>query len=221
MTAAFEARSAGSIGRQLADLVRLAAPFGGLIVFWTLVAVVDVKSAIAGAMAFILLDTLRLWHGGLGFTRLWLLSSALTMVFGAIDLSSAAPFMLAYESVITNAATGLAFVGGASGRKSIMQTLAEQRRGPYPERADIRRFFQIFTLLWAVYFFVKAALYFWAAWTLPLTEAMGVRTLVGPVSLVVLSALSFSQGDRLFALCKRLRLLPAPDAFQRSKNQNE
>ncbi len=208
MSATIEARSAGGIAGQLLGLLRMAAPFGGLIVFWTLVVVVDVKSAIAGAMAFILLDALRLWRGGLGFSRLWLLSGALTVVFGAIDLSSAAPFMLAYESVVTNAATGAAFIAGARGPKSLVQELAEQRRGPYPDRADISRFFQLFTLLWAAYFFLKAALYFWAAWTLPLTEAMGVRTMIGPVSLVVLSALSFSHGDRLFALCKRLRLLP-------------
>ena len=196
--------------RLLQDLLRMAAPFGGLIVFWTLVAFVDVKPAIAGAMGFIVLDALRLWHGGLGFSRLWLLSSALTAVFGAIDLSSAAPFMLAYESVITNAATGVAFVFGARGPKSLLQDLAEQRRGPYPDRPDIRRFFELFTLLWAAYFFLKAALYFWAAWTLPLTEAMGVRTLIGPATLVLFSALSFSQGERLFTLCQHLRLLPEP-----------
>ena len=208
MSATIEARSAGGALRLLVDLLRLAAPFGGLIVFWTLVVVIDVKSAIAGAMAFILLDALRLWRGGLGFSRLWLLSSALTATFGAIDLSSTAPFMLAYESVFTNAATGIAFVIGLRGPKSMVQELAEQRHGPYPDRADIRRFFQLMTLLWVAYFFLKAALYFWAAWTLPLTEAMGVRTLVGPISLVVFSALSFSHGDRLFTLCKRLRLLP-------------
>ncbi len=208
MSVAIQARSAGGTGAQLLGLIRLAAPFGGLIVFWTLVLLVDVKSAIAGAMGFILLDALRLWRSGLGFSRLWLLSSTLTAVFGAIDLSSAAPFMLAYESVVTNAATGLAFVVGARGPKSLVQELAEQRTGPYPDRADIKRFFQLFTLLWAAYFFLKAAAYFWAAWTLPLTEAMGVRTMVGPATLVLFSALSFSHGDRLFALCKRLRLLP-------------
>lgn len=195
--------------RQVADLVRMVAPFGGLLVFWSLVMVVDVRTAIAGAMAFILLDALRLWRGGLGFSRLWLLSSALTVVFGAIDLSSAAPFMLAYEAVFTNAATGLAFVAGVRGPKPLVQQLAEQRHGPYPERADMRRFFQVFTLLWALYFFLKAALYFWAAWTLPLTEAMGVRTLAGPLSLVLLTSVSISHGDRLYELCRRLGLLRA------------
>ena len=209
MSATIDARSTGGIAGQVAGLVRMAAPFGGLLVFWTLVMVVDVKSAIAGAMAYILLDALRLWRGGLGFSRLWLLSSTLTAAFGAIDLSSVAPFMLAYEAVFTNAATGLAFLAGLGGDKPMVQILAEQRSGPFPATAEIRRFFQIFTLLWAGYFFLKAALYFWAAWTLPLTEAMGVRTLAGPISLVVLSALSFSQGERLFTLCKRLRLLPA------------
>ena len=207
MSATSETRSAGGLAGQLAGLIRMAAPFGGLLVFWTLVMVVDVKSAIAGAMAFILLDALRLWRGGAGFSRLWLLSSILTAVFGAIDLSSAAPFMLAYEAVFTNAATGLAFLAGMGGDKPMVQVLAEQRSGPYPADDEIRRFFQIFTLLWAAYFFLKAGLYFWAAWTLPLTEAMGVRTLAGPISLVALTALSVSHGERLFLLCKRLGLL--------------
>ena len=206
------AGSGQGIGVLVADMLRLAAPFGGLITFWTLVLVVDVKAAIAGAMAYILVDALRLWRGGLGFSRLWLLGSVLTAAFGAIDLASRTPFMLAYEAVVTNAATGLAFIAGAAGPKPLVQALAEQRNGAYPDRADIRAFFRLFTLLWAGYFMLKAALYFWAAWTLPLTEAMGLRSMIGPASLVVFTALSVSHGERLFAACRRLGLLPrGPD----------
>ena len=208
MSAAIEARLRRGVGTLAVDMLRMAAPFGGLITFWTLVLVVDVKSAIAGAMAYILVDAWRLWWCRLGFSRLWLLGSTLTAAFGAIDLASATPFMLAYEAVVTNAATGIAFALGAGAPRPLVQELAEQRRGRYPDRADIRRFFQIFTLLWAAYLFLKAALYFWAAWTLPLAEAMGVRTLAGPATLVLFTALSISHGDRLFVLCGRLGLLP-------------
>ena len=196
-------------------LVRLAgaiAPFGSLIVFWLLLAAVGVTWAIAGAVAFTVLDGLRRWHGSLGFPRVWLLTGALTVVFGAIDLAATSPFMFSYEAVITNAATGLAFIVGAGGRKSIVQELAEQRAAAFPDRADVRRFFRIFTLLWAAYFFVKAGLYFWLAQALPLTQAMAVRSVAGPLSLVLLTAFSFTQGRRLFVLCKRLGLLEGEPA---------
>lgn len=51
-----------------------------------------------------------------------MLSSALTVVFGTIDLLSATPFMLKYESVVTNAATGVVFAIGAGGAKPMVQS---------------------------------------------------------------------------------------------------
>ncbi len=95
--------------------------------------------------------------------------------------------------------------------KPMLQEVAEKQRNlTFPEGADIRRFFQLFTLLWAVYFFVKAAFYYWMGAILPLTEAMAVRSIVGGVSLGLMIALSVTQGRRLFFFCRWLGLLPAP-----------
>jgi intracellular septation protein A len=138
-----------------------------------------------------------------------LLTSGLTLVFGAVDLMSAAPFMLKYESVITNAVTGIVFVAGANGPKPMIQEVAEQRQdGPFPDGADIRRFFQMFTLLWAAYFFVKSILYVWMAWTMPMLQAMALRSVIGSISLGLMIALSVTQGRRMFMLCRRWGLLP-------------
>jgi intracellular septation protein A len=186
------------------------ADFGPLVVFWILVLAAGIKTAIAGSVLFILGDALWRWRRGLKFTRIYLLTSGLTLVFGAVDLLSATPFMLKYESVVTNVVTGLAFVAGARGPRPIVQELAEQRQGaPFEDRADIVRFFQIFTLLWAAYFFVKAGFYLVVGQMMPMAEAMAVRSVVGTASLGLMIVLSVTQGRRLFSLCRRMGLLPS------------
>ncbi len=146
-------------------------------------------------------------------TRIYVLTSVLTVVFGSVDLLSATPFMLKYEAVITNAFTGLAFVAGARGSRPLIMELAEQRQGsPFPERPDVTRFFQLFTLLWAAYFFVKAGFYVAVALLMPLAQAMLVRSVVGSVSMALMVAVSVTQGRRLFRLCQWMRLLPPVSA---------
>ena len=187
------------------------AEFGPLIVFWTLAATLGVKPAILGSILFIVADAAWRWRKRLKFTRLYLLTSALTLVFGLVDLASTSPFMLKYEAVITNVATALAFVAGAMGEKPIVQEAAEQRGETFVATNEIRAFFRLFTLVWAAYFFLKAALFAWMAWTMPMLEAMALRSVAGGVSLGLMIAVSVTQGRRLFFLCRRLGLLPKPD----------
>jgi intracellular septation protein A len=185
------------------------ADFGPLLMFWALNLTFGLKPAIAGSVLFILADSLWRWRRRLPFTRIYILASALTVVFGSVDLFSATPFMLKYEAVITNAFTGVAFVAGARGPRPLIMELAEQRQGsPFPKRPDMTRFFQLFTLLWAAYFFVKAGFYVAVALLMPLTQAMLVRSVVGSISMALMVAVSVTQGRRLFRLCQWMGLLP-------------
>jgi intracellular septation protein A len=185
--------------------------FGPLVAFWTLSLTLGVKAAIIGSVVVIAADAVWRRLRRLAFTRLYLLTSGLTLAFGAIDLMSAVPFMLKYEAPITNFATGVPFVVGAFGAKPLIQEFVEQREGkPFRAAADIRRYFQIFTLFWAAYFFAKAGVYFWLAWTLPMTHAMALRSILGGVSLGLMIAFSATQGHRMFFLFRRLGLLPVP-----------
>lgn len=185
--------------------------FGPLAVFWILSLSLGVKAAIVGAIVTILADAIwRFWRG-LAFTRLYSLASGLTLIFGVVDLMAAQPFLLKYEAVATNLVVGAAFVYGAFGERSMMQEVAEQRSGEaFPDSAEVRRFFQLFTLGWAAYFGLKAALFFAFAWTMPMTEAMAWRSLVGGISLGLMIAVSTTQGRNLFFLMRRLGWLPAP-----------
>ena len=134
---------------KLAAAARFAvAEFGPLIVFWALAATLGVKPAIAGSILAIAVDAAWRRRKGLAFTRLYLLTSGLTLIFGLIDLGSISPFMLKYEAVVTNVATGLAFVAGALGEKPIIQEVAEQRGETFVATSEVRAFFRLFTLVW-------------------------------------------------------------------------
>ena len=197
---------------RLLPVVRFAlAEFGPLIVFWTLAATLGTKPAIFGSILFIAADALWRWRKGLAYTRLYVLVSALTLVFGCIDLLSTSPFMLKYEAAVSNAATGVAFVVGALGEKPLIQEAAEQRGVSFVVTNEIRAFFRLFTLLWAAYFFLKAAVFLWMAWIMPMLEAMALRSVIGGVSLGLMIAISVTRGRRLFFLCRRLGLLPKPE----------
>jgi intracellular septation protein A len=181
-----------------------AAEFGPLIVFLALSTAFNVKIAIAGAVAATLIDAGWRAIAGRPFTRLYLIVTALTLGFGAVDLYVATPFLIVYEAPITNALVGVAFVAGAFGEKPMLMEMAQARSAErFPVTAQTRRFFRLFTLIWAAYFFLKALGYLWLAATLPLAEAVLLRSVLGGISLALMSALSFTQGRRLFDLCRR------------------
>lgn len=193
-----------------ASLRFVAGEFGPLLAFALLSYASGITAALVGVVVVVIAGSAwRAWRR-IAFTRIYMLSSGLTLVFGVIDLLSAYPFMLRYEAAITNVATAVAFVAGAGGAKPLIQEFAEHRQGqPFPERADVRRFFAFFTLAWAVYFFAKAALYLWIGSVMPLEQAIAVRSFAGGISLAIMLAVSITQGPRLFELCHRFQLLPA------------
>ena len=111
---------------KLVAVARFAlAEFGPLIVFWLLAMTLGVMPAILGSIVFIIADAVWRWRKGLKFTRLYLLVSALTLVFGFVDLISTSPFMLKYEAAVSNVVTGVAFLVGALGERPIIQEVAE------------------------------------------------------------------------------------------------
>jgi intracellular septation protein A len=190
--------------------------FGPLVVLLALSATFGLKIAIAGTIAFVIVDAFRRLWRHIPFTRVYLLSSGLALIFGSNDLLSQTPFMLKYEAVITNVATGFAFVAGARGDKPMLQEMAEQRREAFPDRPDVRHFFRLFTLFWAAYFFVKAGIYLWLGAVLPLQRAILLRSVIGGISLGVMLLISATQGRRLFFLCRRIGLVPVVEESRSS-----
>jgi len=200
--------------QRLAEMLRAGATdFGGIAAFYALLWTLGLKAAIAGTIVFVAVDAVRRHYGGLGFSRLYLLSSAMVIGFGAIDLLSKTPFMIKYEAVITSLVLAAIFLAGARGRSLIEDVVSRQHGESFDDRPDMRRFFQLLTLFWAGYFLVKAAAYAWIGATMPIERAMDVRGIVGMASLALMMALSM-QGRWLFALCRSLGLLPVVQASE-------
>jgi intracellular septation protein A len=194
------------------DLLRASAfDFGGMIFFYVLLYTVGLKAAIGGTLVFLVADIVRRRIQGLGFPRIYILTSAMALGFGAIDLLARTPFMIKYEAVITSLVLGAMFAAGARG-KSMLQEMAEQQQGaPFENRPDIARFFQLMTLMWAIYFVVKAGVYLVIGAMLPIERTMQIRPVIGTASLIVMIAIS-TQGQRLFGFAQRLGLLKQPIA---------
>ncbi|MBI1212077.1 MAG: hypothetical protein GC190_11485 [Alphaproteobacteria bacterium] len=184
--------------------------FAALILFWAVYWPFGIKAAIGAVVLYVIADAVRRHFQHQDFTRLYVLTTVLTVVFGAIDLVSQTPFMIQYEAVITNTVIGTGFVFGALGDRPLLQNAAEDWTGTaFPHRPDFHRFFVLFTLFWAAYFFVKAALYLWIGLTYPMEEALAIRTAISIPSLIGMVAIS-TQGRYLFFLCRYLGLIPPP-----------
>lgn len=181
---------------------------GPLLIFWILLWTVDLKFAIAAGVVLLLADAAyRRWRG-MPITKLYILSGGLTVFFGAIDLWAQTPFMLKYEDVITSVVISAVLGWGARGEKSMIQGLVEQQNpDAILDGPDIRRFFKLFTLLWAFYFLLKAAVYLWLGEILPMDQALTVRPIVGMVSLGGMMLVSW-KAQVLFDFGVKIGLLP-------------
>lgn len=182
---------------------------GPLAVFWILLWTVDLKIAIGIGVVLLLADAAFRYWRGMPITKLYILSGGLTVFFGAIDLWAQTPFMLKYEDVITSLVIAAVLGWGARGEKAMIQGMVEQQHpGAIEDGPDIRRFFKLFTLLWALYFLVKAAVYLWLGGILPMEQALTVRPIVGTVSLGAMMLLSW-KAQVLFDFGVRVGILPA------------
>ncbi len=193
--------------RRAAELLRAGLyDFAGIAVFYALLWTLGLKAAIAGTIVFVVIDVVRRRRRGLGFPRIYVISSAMVVVFGLIDLWSKNPFMIKYEGVISSLVVAGMFAAGARGR-SLIQELAEQQHGgPLPGGPEIPRFMQLLTLMWAAYFALKAVAYLWIGMVMPIERALEVRSVLGTVSLLVMMGIS-TQGKLLFRAFRRIGLL--------------
>jgi intracellular septation protein A len=181
---------------------------GPLAIFWGLMWTVDLKIAIAVGVVLLLGDAAFRYWRGMPITKLYVLSGVLTVAFGAVDLWAETPFMLKYEDVITSLVIACVLGWGARGEKSMIQKLVEEQHGDaFEDGADIRRFFKLFTLLWAAYFVLKAVAYLWMGAAMPMEEALKVRPVVGMVSLGAMMVLSW-KAQVLFDFGVRVGVLP-------------
>lgn len=190
---------------------------GPVIIYLMLSHFFDTKIAIFGTVVFGVLDIARrLWFGA-EIPKLYWITSGLTVGFGTVDFFSQTPFMLRFEPVISSLVVAVVFVAGAGGKVSLIQEIVEKKRGEaFTNRPDLQRFFMIITLAWAVFFFVRAALYLWAALAVSLDKFMEIRMVFGTASLGVMIVLTMTLARRFYSWLYRRGLLPSRPADSQS-----
>jgi len=181
--------------------------FGGIIVFYILLWLFGLRAAIAGTLLFVPIDAFRRHKLRIGFPRLYVISTTVVLVFGSIDVFSKQPFMLRYEGALTEFILACAFAWGSRGR-SIIEELATQQQ-PDLDFPHMRRFFQLVTRTWAIYYVCMAGFYAWVGQHFSLVHAVAVRQATGIAGAMLLALFSFS-GRFAFRVYQRLGLLPPP-----------
>ncbi len=194
--------------RGLAKVARTGAyDFGGIIVFYALLETVGLKAAIAGTLVFVAFDIWRRRRGGIGFPRLYVLTTTLAIVFGVIDLASKTPFMLKFEGAVSALLVGVFFVFGARGCSVLEELLTQQAGADAIAFPHARRFYQLMTLTWAGYYVLMAGFYLWVGLHFPYLRAIGIRQVAGFVGIGMMMLLSINM-MRLYAGFRWIGLIP-------------
>ena len=115
------------------------------------------------------------------------------------------------EGAASTATIAVFFALGARGT-SIIEELVTQKAGAaalaFPHA---RRFFQLLTGTWALYYLLMAALYLWIGLHFPYKRAIAFRQIAGFVGLGVMMVVSLN-GRALFGCYRLLGLLPRTGA---------
>jgi uncharacterized membrane protein len=191
-------------GARLRNAARFAlGSFGPLLTFWIGRYFGGTLLGIAGAVIWSTGDVLYRLAYGKPTSRLFWLTTVLTLGFGAFDLALGKSVFFRFEAVLTNLLTALYFGLSMATGKSVLEELYEKSQGsansPTPE---LKAYLRLLTGVWAGYFLLKAGLYCWLALLLPLAKLMLVRSIVGNASLLALLGAERLQRMRLFRYLK-------------------
>ena len=161
--------------------------FGPLVAFLVVYRFFGLLPAIATSMGVALVEVLAHVARKKSPTRLFVGTTLMTLAFGAVDLWMQRSVLFRFEAVLTNVITGVWFGSTLFGEKTILLEMYEKTRKPTdPLPPETPSYLRLFTIVWTIYFFAKAALYAWLGLVYPLDRAVEIRSVVGTVSFVVL-----------------------------------
>lgn len=164
--------------------------FGPLIVFFAVNKKWGLLAAIGASVAVAVLEVLWTLARKRKTSRLFWMSATLTVAFGLVDLYLQKSVLFRFEAVISNVLVGGYFGASLFGGRSLLEDFYESGRasGKVKEEAppEVPQYLRIFTVVWTIYFFAKAALYLWIGLVFPLERAVALRSIIGTVSFVVL-----------------------------------
>jgi intracellular septation protein A len=148
-------------------------------------------------------------HKGEKPTLLLMLTTALCLGFGAIDIYFQSSTFMIYEAPIINLFIAAVFALSMRKEVSIIQELAEKKKDmssrPFRDR---QFFFRGFTLIWVLYFLVRAAGFLWLNRHGNI-DTIWARLLIGKLTMMAMIGLSVMGGRPLWQLTHRLGLFPS------------
>ena len=137
-------------------------------------------------------------------------SAGITIVFGLLDMYLQKSLFFKYESTVTSILFGCYFAASLRGEKPLIQEFAEaQGRIKKEISPDSSYFFRFITIVWSLYYFLKAAFYGWVATKYSLEEGLAIRGVVGNISMYGLLFVSIFGARQIKAALGKLRLLPS------------
>jgi uncharacterized membrane protein len=173
--------------RLLRFLSFLFESFGPLATFLIVDRYFGLRAAIGASIAFALIEVVALAARKKQPTQLFVMTTLMTLAFGAVDLTLATPRFFRFEAVVTNVLTGLWFGATLRGDRSMLLEFYEKTKKPEdPSPPELPMYLRRLTQVWTISFFAKAALYLALALTLPLDRAIYVRSIVGPATFLIL-----------------------------------
>ena len=177
--------------------------FGPLLAFWIGQHFWGTLIGVAGAVVWSAGNVVYRLGRGKPMSRLFWLTTVLTLAFGALDLAIGKSVFFRFEAVLTNLLTALYFGLSIATGKSVLEEIYEKSQGAATSQtAELKAYLRLFTAVWSGYFLLKAGLYCWLALVLPLARLMFVRSIVGNASLLALFGTERMLRVRLFRYLK-------------------
>ena len=188
-----------------------AANFGPLLVFYGINALWGLRAAIAGTLVTTAVEIFVTLRRGEKPTGFFIFSVIVTVGFGIVDLCLVNAVLFKFEPALTNIVTGGFFGFTALQKRPLLVQMAEKSgRIKAPLNDDAVFYFRVFTLIWTVYFFVKAWMYYDLALVAKdVNEILFGRFWLGNGSMLVMLAASLLGGKYLALGLRRLKLMPS------------
>jgi intracellular septation protein A len=190
--------------RKLLQFARFAlANFGPVIVFYAVLHFYGLKAAVGVSTVYTIAEISYKRARQQPMGKLFVFSSAMTLVFGCVDLMSKTAWLFKYEACITNLVTAGFFGASLRGEGSLLEDFYAEQPNAQPLTLELRAFLRALTVLWTLYFLAKVPFYFWLVRRYEFEKAMVLRGIIGNVSLYALLGITVLCGRPLMRYSRR------------------
>lgn len=197
---------------MLTTLRFLLLEFGPLLLFYAVKVGRDLKSAILVGMVYSFIYMAYRWFKKWEISPFLIFSTGLILLFGVMDLYSEDVFFFKFEAAMTNLFFAVFFGLSLTKKRTPIILDFAQRQGQVSQERidkDLLYFFKLLTLIWVIYYVVKAVTYIWIGYHFDFDQGLYYRTVYGNLTFYFLLGFSLLGGKIFYRFLFRLKLLPS------------